>query len=89
MEKEARLGQVQDTSEAPLPAERAFVVQLRAPAGPDGEVFVGRAEHIASGTTARFGSAEDLIAFITKVLAPPASSAGEWSAATEKGGNTT
>jgi hypothetical protein len=55
---------------APLPAERAFVVQFRAQADPSGDLFVGRAEHIASGAEARFGSAEELIAFITKVLAP-------------------
>ncbi len=57
-------------SEAPLPADRAFVVQLRAQADPDGDLFVGRAEHIASGTAERFGSIEELMAFIEKVLAP-------------------
>src|SRR5262249_37734991 len=37
------------TSEAPLPPERAFVVQLRSLTDPAGELFVGRVEHIASG----------------------------------------
>lgn len=53
---------------APLPADRAFVVQFRAPGATGGELFVGRAEHIASGDAARFRSVEDLIAFVTKVL---------------------
>ena len=70
MEQKATQRQALEATEAPLPAERAFVVQLRAQVDPNGELFVGRAEHMASGTAARFGSAEDLIAFITKVLAP-------------------
>ena len=53
---------------APLPAGRAFVVQLRA-TEPAGELFVGRAEHMASGTAERFASAAELIAFITRILA--------------------
>jgi len=64
-------------TEAPLPAERAFVVQLRALPDPAGDLFVGRVEHIASGAAVRFGSVDDLIAFITKVLAPEPSSPGE------------
>jgi hypothetical protein len=63
-----------EATEAPLPAERAFVVQLRAQADPRADLFVGRAEHMASGTAARFGSAQELIAFITQVLAPTGSS---------------
>jgi hypothetical protein len=70
MQKRPTRGSALEGSEAPLPPERAFVVQLRAQADPSGELFVGRAEHIASGAEARFGSAEDLLAFITKVLAP-------------------
>jgi hypothetical protein len=89
MEKKPTQGRAQDASEAPLPAERAFVVQLRPQADPGGELFVGRAEHIASGTAARFASADGLIAFITKVLAPPASCAGERSASTGKREKTT
>lgn len=52
----------------PLPAERAFVVQLR-DAEPAGELFVGRAEHMASGTAERFSSAAELLGFITRMLA--------------------
>lgn len=71
-----------EATEAPLPPERAFVVQLRAKADPSENLFVGRVEHIASGATARFGSAEALIAFVTKVLAPEASSHEEPPAST-------
>ena len=55
---------------APLPAARAFVVQLRAATEPAGELFIGRAEHLASGTAERFGCAAELIGFITRMLAP-------------------
>lgn len=51
----------------PLPPERAFVVQLAVQAAPEGELFVGRIEHIASGEFVRFGSAAELLAFIANV----------------------
>ena len=54
-------------TEAPLPPERAFVVQLRPQADPGGEIFVGRVEHIASGEFVRFGSAAELLAFMANV----------------------
>jgi hypothetical protein len=54
---------------APLPAGRAFVVQLR-DTEPTGELFVGRAEHMASGTAERFSCAAELIGFIARMLAP-------------------
>jgi hypothetical protein len=60
-----------EATQAPLPADRAFVIQLRAqPSGDD--PFVGRAEHIASGATARFHSSDDLLAFLRSMLAPDA-----------------
>jgi len=62
-----------DVTQVPLPAERAFVVQFRAEGHPGKNLFVGRAEHIASGDAACFGSIEELTAFIAKVLAPPRS----------------
>ena len=58
------------TTEVSLPPERAFVVQLRAPADGRGDVFEGRAEHIASGAAVRFASVAELIAFVTQVLKP-------------------
>jgi hypothetical protein len=54
-------------TDVPLPPERAFVVQLRPRTDPSGEVFVGRVEHIASGTFARFASAAELTAFIARI----------------------
>jgi hypothetical protein len=54
-------------TEVPLPPERAFVVQLRPQADPEGEIFVGRVEHIASGEFVRFGSAAELLAFMANV----------------------
>src|SRR5262249_26131541 len=57
-------------SEAPLPPERAFVVQLRSLTDPAGELFVGRVEHIASGTVLRFGSAAELTGFIARIGHP-------------------
>ena len=59
---------------APLPAERAFVVQLRAETEPAGELFVGRAEHMASGSAERFTCAAELIEFIARTLASDACS---------------
>jgi len=58
----------------PLPPERAFVIQLRAPSAGDEDLFVGRAEHIASGLAARFGSVTELIGFVQQVLAAQAQS---------------
>jgi hypothetical protein len=73
MDQKSTTPEVVRASEAPLPAERAFVVQLRAQPDPAGNLIAGRAEHIASGAAARFTSAADLIAFIAQVLAPPRS----------------
>jgi hypothetical protein len=74
-------------SEAPLPAERAFVVQLRGQSHPRADLFVGRVEHVASGDSERFSSAEELLAFITKVLTPAAPSSGESSTPEEPKGS--
>ena len=65
----------------PLPPERAFVIQLRAPAAGGRDHFVGRAEHIASGAAAHFGSVRELVAFVRQVL-----SAGERSPRSEREG---
>ena len=56
-------------SQPSLPSNRVFVVQFRrqpagAPAGYD-----GRVEHLVSGQVARFHSLEELLAFMTRVLA--------------------
>jgi hypothetical protein len=69
LEKEDENGRGGAPPPAPLPVDRAFVVQLRAATLAGDEPFAGRAEHIASGTAARFASAESLIEFIREVLA--------------------
>jgi hypothetical protein len=53
----------------PLPTNRAFVVQLRAQ--PPGAPFAwdGRVEHVVSGQATHFHSLEELVAFISRVLA--------------------
>ena len=40
---------------------------LRGETEPAGELFVGRAEHVASGTAARFSSADESIACFSAV----------------------
>ena len=62
-------------TDVPLPPERAFVVRLRPLIDPPGELFVGRIEHIASGTAFRFGSAAELTDFITRICDPRSQSA--------------
>jgi hypothetical protein len=68
MERKGTRSDVAKPAGAPLPAGRAFVVQLRAETEPAGELFVGRAEHMASGTAERFTCAAELIEFIARVL---------------------
>ena len=56
-------------SQPSLPTDRAFVVRFRAqPAGAPSS-YVGRVEHLVSGQVARFHSLEELLAFMTRVLA--------------------
>lgn len=68
MERKGTRYDVARPSDAPLPAARAFVLQLRAETETAGELFVGRAEHMASGAAERFSSAAELIEFITRIL---------------------
>ena len=49
---------------AALPADRAFVVQLRADADLARGVIRGRVEHVVSGAAALFDSVENLLAWI-------------------------
>ena len=63
MERKQPQDRARAGTERPLPPERAFVVQLRL-RDPEGELFVGRVEHVASGEFVRFGSAAELLAFI-------------------------
>jgi hypothetical protein len=50
----------------------AFVVQFEPGAQPEADSFRGRVEHVASGRTAQFRVPEELLAFLTKVLAEEA-----------------
>ena len=52
-----------------LPSNRVFVVQFRTqpPGGSAG--YAGRVEHLVSGRVTRFHSLEELLAFMTRVLA--------------------
>jgi hypothetical protein len=53
----------------PLPTNRAFVVQLRAQPSGDPLVWDGRVEHVVSGQETHFHSLDELVAFISRVLA--------------------
>ena len=57
----------QSKSLPPLSPEGAFVVHFRAGSGP--ARFAGRVEHMPSARATHFGSVEELLAFITRVLA--------------------
>jgi len=48
----------------PLPADRAFVVQLRADADFGSGAVSGRIEHVSSGAAGLFDSVEQLIAWM-------------------------
>jgi hypothetical protein len=85
MDEETSRRRARETTEAPLPPERAFVIQLRAQSDPNGELLVGRAEHLASGAAERFGSAAELVAFIAKVLSPETSVGGAVAASAPSG----
>ena len=55
-------------SQPSLPTDRAFLVQFRTQ--PTGESpYEGRVEHVVSGQVARFHSLEELLTFMTRVLA--------------------
>jgi hypothetical protein len=52
-----------------LSPRRAFVIQFRAETNDLQERFAGRVEHVVSGQTTHFQSVEELLAFISRVLA--------------------
>jgi hypothetical protein len=52
----------------PLPAERAFVVQLHVEADMARGRVLGRAVHVVSGQVTHFDSLEALLTFIDRVL---------------------
>ena len=68
--------QSQGSDRAALPADRAFVVQLRTVADPARGVFSGRVEHIVSGAAAPFDSLEQLVDWISSTVASGVQSSG-------------
>ena len=52
-----------------LPADRAFVIRLRAGVDPTQERLDGRIDHVVSGRGVRFGSYAEALSFIQRVLA--------------------
>ena len=57
------------TDDRPLPATRAFVVQLRGDAEVGRGRWAGRIAHVVSGRAAHFETLAELVAFIERVLA--------------------
>ena len=51
-----------------LPAWKAFAVQFSTETDPQTGVFSGRVEHLNSGRRARFGSKQDLLAALERML---------------------
>jgi hypothetical protein len=51
-----------------LPADRAFVVQIHIDVQPGQSDFKGRVEHLTSMKAAHFDSAEELLAFMARIL---------------------
>jgi hypothetical protein len=51
-----------------LPTNRAFVVQFRAQPAATPLSWEGRVEHLTSGQVLRFHTAEELLAFLARVL---------------------
>ena len=63
--------QAPDEPPAMLPPNRAFVVHVMT-RHRQGRRFAGRVEHLASGTSASFGSLHELLSFVERLLdAPP------------------
>jgi len=52
-----------------LPSNRVFVVQFRVQPPGAAAGYDGRVEHLISGQVVRFHSLEELLAFMTRVLA--------------------
>ena len=57
------------TATAPLSVRWAFVVHFRTDTDMTQGRITGRVEHVVSGQSTHFASLEELLAFITRVLA--------------------
>src|SRR5215470_15579721 len=62
--------QPQTDTTHPLPARRAFLVQVHAEAEVAQGRLAGRVEHVMSGHATHFASPEELLAFMARVLTP-------------------
>lgn len=62
---------------SPLLPQRAFVVQFRKDADVVAGRWAGRVEHVTSGRASHFQSWEQLVAFVTAVLASPAATGSD------------
>lgn len=51
-----------------LPVGKAFVLQLSRETGPALAPLAGRVEHLSTGRRVRFGSVEELMAALTRLL---------------------
>ena len=61
----------------PLPAQHAFLVQVRGDVEVGRECVAGRVEHVVSGQAIHFASSEELLAFIARVLSTLPARRGE------------
>ena len=52
----------------PLPAQRAFLLQVHAETDVAQGRLAGRVEHVVSGQATHFASPEELLAFVARVL---------------------
>jgi len=57
-----------DDTVHPLPAQRAFLVQVHAEAEVAQGRLAGRVEHVVSGQATHFASPEELLAFMARVV---------------------
>ena len=51
-----------------LPVERAFVVQFSGDASVPKQLITGRIEHVGTGRSRRFGSLDELLAFVGTLM---------------------
>lgn len=59
-----------------MSTQRAFVIQFRPEADVAQGQWIGRVEHVASGQATHFRSLEELLSFVTRLLAPSPRPAG-------------
>jgi len=68
---------LRDDTTHPLPAQRAFLLQVHAKAEVAQGCLAGRVEHVVSGQATQFTSLEALLAFLARVLTTLPHTSGE------------